>query len=186
MNCVLIKLKSPSLLAGDFCVIPNLLSLNRCILYSMEDTITSIADMTFDFLPTETAKSNRTALLKALYTLYTSQPEINRTENRKRYRYWMGKIHPELVKRKGFDPVKYARFKPDFKKAKLSKEEKFLTYIAEDRLWYFFTHVDVSGLEKLIAEARDTLHRYEMAHFEDKEKYNVARQIMGSVKYELG
>ncbi len=136
----------------------------------MEDVI-SIADIKFDFVPTETAKSNRTALLKALYTLYTSQPELNRKENRKRYRFYMGRTHPDLVKKTNFDPIKYSSFKEEFKKAKLPKEEKFLSYIPEKRFWFFFSHCDIDGLEKVISEARDASWR----------GFNVAQLIMGKV-----
>ena len=151
----------------------------------MEETVQPTFNIAsfLSIVPTEVAKSNRASLLKQLYALYISQPEINKAENRKRYRYWMGKNHKDLVKKDGFDPVKYASFKDAFKKAKLPKEEKFISYIREDRFWYFFSHCDIDGLQKLISESRDILHRYEMANMDEKEKYIVSRHIFGSVKY---
>lgn len=133
----------------------------------------SIADIDITFTPTVTTTSNRNQLLKDLYSLYISQPEINRKENRKRYHAWVRRTHPEVCKKAGFSKELYDSFKPAFKKAKLSKEEKFLKYITEDRFWFWFSHVDRDGLEKLISEARDASWR----------EFNVAQLIMGSVKY---
>lgn len=133
--------------------------------------------------PTITAKSNRNYLLKQLYQLYISQSEINKKENRKRYHEYMRSHHRDLCLKATFSKEKYDSIKPEFKKAKLPAQQKFLTYIKEDRFWYFFSHCDTDGLEKLISESKDILHRYEMANWEDKEKYVVSRHIMGSVKW---
>jgi hypothetical protein len=131
----------------------------------------------------ETARSYRNSLLKQIYELYTSQPEINRKENRKRYHAWVRLAHPDVCKRHDFSPVRYSSFKSAFRSAKLPKEERFLSYIKEDRFWFFFSHCDTDGLELILSNTKDIKHRYDMASWEDKEKYIVSRYILGVRKY---
>lgn len=144
----------------------------------MQDgTVTSISEIKFDFTPVESAKSKRNALLKELYSLYISQPEINRKENRKRYHEYMREKHPEFVKKAGFNKAKYDSFKDEFRKAKLPKEKKCVSYITEERFWPRFTHLKgeegTRALNHMISVSRDKLHRGEL----------VAKYILGSVKY---
>lgn len=79
--------------------------------------------------------------------------------------------HRDLCIKATFDKDKYNFYKSDFKKAKLPATKKFLNYIKEDRFWYFFSHCDVDGLEKILSEAKDMKWR----------NYNVAQFIMSRV-----
>jgi hypothetical protein len=142
----------------------------------------SISEIDITLTPVETARSNRNALLKQLYQLYISQPDIQRKENKRRYFNYLKKYRKGVL-RKDMTEAEWNAHKEEFKKKKLPKEEKFISYIKEDRFWYFFSHCDIDGLEKLVSEAKDILHRYEMANWDDKDKYVVSRFIMGSVKH---
>ena len=139
------------------------------ILYTMY--MESIADIQFVF-PAETARSNRNALLKQLYELYVSQPEINRKENRKRYHAFVRLHCPAVCKKAGFDKEKYFAFKDEFRKAKLPKDQQFVKYIPENRFWFKFTHIPTEDLNYVISVARDKYNRGSC----------VAQYIMGSVK----
>lgn len=143
----------------------------------------SIANISFDFKK-ETARSNRSALLKELYQLYISQPDEKRKENIRRYHEWVRLHYPSVVKKAGFSKERYAQYKDEFKSAKLPKEQKFLKYFKETDYgwWSRFSHLKNDDLEFMVSRAKDILNRYERASKEDKGKYLVAAYILGSVK----
>ncbi len=131
----------------------------------------SIATISFDFQPV-TARSQRTALIQELYSLYTSQPDENKKENRKRYYAWVRLNHPNVCKKAGFSKERYDSFKPEFKKAKLPKEQKFVTYLSPSFFAIKLSHIPTEDLHYLISRARDVSHR----------KGCVAAMILGSIK----
>lgn len=128
-------------------------------------------------LPHVDSRSRRNELLRELYQLYTSQPDYNRKENRKRYLQWMKKTHPECCKKSTFNASVYNGFKDAFKRAKLPPGERFMSYLPESKFWIKFTHLKgESGLDAIrymVSVGRDKLHRGD----------NVAQYIIGSVKY---
>lgn len=154
----------------------------------MEETIsnyTNISEIAFNFLPEtfapiESAKSKRNALLKELYVLYTSQLEINRKENRKRYHEYVRLHYPSVCKKAGFNKANYDSYKDSFRKAKLSAEKRYLSYIKENSFswWGKFAHLKGEegnrALEHMISVAKDRQWR----------KQNVAIYILGSLKFQ--
>jgi len=132
----------------------------------------TLLNISFEF-PVEKSRSKRSDLLKQLYELYTSQPEINRKENRKRYHSFVRLHDPAVCKKAGFNKERYDQYKDLFKKAKLPKEQKYITYLSEKVFAIKMSHVDSDGLEILISKARDTKWR----------GYCVAKTIMGAIKF---
>lgn len=141
-----------------------------------------ILDIPKDIKVNNTKGNPRNELLHELYILYTSQPEELRKENRKRYRFWMHKNHPEYCRKLGFDFDKYSSFKEEFKKLskakKIPEEERFYGYPKEDSFgWYGkFSHLTketgIEALTDLLHNARDTYQR----------GYNVSRFINSKLK----
>lgn len=123
--------------------------------------------------PVEKPRSKRADLLKQLYELYTSQPEENRKENRKRYHQWVRLHYPAVCRKAGFSKEKYDSYKPEFRTAKLPKELKFVSYLSEKVFAIKLSHCDLDGLEILISKARDAKWR----------NYCVAKTIMGAIKF---
>lgn len=138
----------------------------------------SIADISFTCTK-ENLHSYRAALLKELYVLYTSQPDINQKENRTRYHAFVRVHDPRVCQKAGFSKAKYDKYKSLFKKAKLPQNEKYLIYIPENKFWYKFIHLKGDegndALRYMIAVAKDKLHRNE----------NVAKYILGSIKFHV-
>lgn len=134
----------------------------------------TLSALSFDF-PVEKPRSKRADLLNQLYQLYVSQPEINRKENRKRYHSFVRLHDPSVCKKAGFSKERYDQYKPLFKKAKLAKEDKYITYLSEKVFAIKMSHVDSDGLEILISKARDSKWR----------GYCVAKTIMGAIKWNV-
>lgn len=135
-----------------------------------------ISSITFVIPEASTKKGNsRNSALHELYELYISQPDENRKENRKRYHQWVRIHHPEVCKKAGFSKVAYDSFKPEFKTAKLPKEQKFLSYAKEDSFawWGKFSHCSEDDIRYMISRARDYYNR----------GFNVAMYIMGATKF---
>lgn len=125
---------------------------------------------------TETSRSPRNALLKVLYSLYVSQPEETKKENRRRYHEYVRLHHSEVCRKIGFSKERYNNFKSEFKSAKLPALEKFIPIFSEKYFAIKMAHIKGDeGLETLsymISIARDKLNREE----------NVASYILGSIK----
>lgn len=124
-------------------------------------------------IPVVKSRSKRAELLKELYQLYVSQPEENRKENRKRYHAFVRLHDPAVCKKAGFNKERYDQYKDVFKKAKLPKELKYVTYLSEKVFAIKMSHCDQDGLEILISKARDAKWR----------GYCVAKTILGSIKF---
>ncbi len=131
----------------------------------------SISTISFDF-PTETARSNRNALLKELYEQYTSQPEVRQKENRKRYYAFLRLNHRDILRKDKLTEELWNHYKSEFRKSKLPSDQKYIEVIAEKNFWYFFSHIPTEDLNFIISCAKDVGHR----------GGNVASFIMGSRK----
>ncbi len=131
----------------------------------------SISAIQFTF-PVETSRSKRSSLLKDLYQLYISQPDVQKKENLIRYRNYLRVHHPTVLRKSTFNRFDFEAFKEEFKKAKLPKDQKCITYVKESRFWYFFSHIPTDDLPYIISVARDKIHRGEC----------VSKYLLGSVK----
>jgi len=137
----------------------------------------SIADISFQ-APVEPTRSQRNALLKELYALYTSQPETNKKENRKRYYQYCRLHHPAVCRKANFSKELYDQYKDEFREAILAPQERYLKAVSEKshQWWGKFTHCKEEELNYMISVAKDKLWRKEC----------VAKYIMGSVKLSTG
>lgn len=144
----------------------------------MDEIVITKADFTYN-TPTVIKNNPRSDLLHQLYILYTSQPEEQKKENRKRYRFWMHKKYPEHCRKLGFNIDKYNSFKEEFRNdRKLPETERYYGYPKEKTYaWYGkFTHLKgeegIEALTHLIHNAKDMKHR----------GYSVSKYINGSLK----
>lgn len=135
----------------------------------------AIADIQFTF-PTETARSQRGAILNDLHEIYTEYAQSFPTKNKKRYYAYLGLHHPRVLK-EARTKEEYDKFKPVFKKAKLTEAFRHLEYIKKSdfRYWGRFSHLkEEEGNESLrfmVSRARDILNR----------NGNVAAYVFGAV-----
>ncbi len=166
----------------------------------------SISDFTFEICPVVTTKeivvelpehktgrvlSTRAEYIEELYQLSVSQPYETTKENRRRYHEWVRKNHPTVCRKNGFNKDSYISFKPEFKAAKLPKEQKYLKphrlltekelKAAKKALAMRLCRVPTSDLPHMVSTSRDILHRYERANYEEKPKYIVGKYIWGSI-----
>lgn len=142
----------------------------------MQDAKSLFANFSVENMPIEKSRSPRNALLKEIYSLYVSQPEKTKEENRKRYHQWVRVHHPEVCRKVGFSKKLYDSHKAEFKSAKLLPLERYMTTFSERffaiKMSLFKGEEGRETLQYMISVAKDKFNR----------KENVAAYILGSIK----
>ena len=135
----------------------------------------------------------RNGLVDILYELSVSQQNETTKENRKRYHEWVRKNYPDVCRKKGFSKDRYLSHAPQFKEARLPKEQKYIKprrllnekELAEAKKAFAIrlAHVKTEDLPHMIGTAKDIGHRYDKAPWNEKDKWIVGRYINGSIKW---
>ncbi len=131
----------------------------------------SIAQIGFGLQGKKQRLSHRTSVVKELYDLYTSQPQLLYEENRKRFYYWVKNNHPEALKDTRNKSL-FATLRWHFERAKLPPAQKYFDFMSPRYFAIKLSHCDLDTLYYMLSIAKDKRWRGE----------NIAQYLLGSIK----